>query len=159
MKINVTKNIDVSQIAVKMEHNIQSFNDDFPLGFMSPCGFIRFQVQEESVDGTPRYSYPGEKGSYGLSLFGEEYNGGESWGVSHGDWIPLNTPKEVLMALEIQKYNEERLDNLSTKRPNTREILSQFMSPDKLSVLSSDVINSIVDALDKSVDEAIKLNK
>lgn len=159
MNIDVTRKIDVSQIKVKMEHNVQSFNDDFPLGFMSPGGFIRFQVQEESVDGTPRYSFPGERCSYALSLFGEEYNGGKSWSVSYGDWIPLNTPKEMLMALEIRKYNEERLEKLSTKRPNTREILSKFLSPAQLNVLSPNIIQSIVDALDKTVDETIKLNK
>jgi len=159
MKTDVTKKIDISQISVKMEHNIQSFNDDFPLGFMSPNGFIRFQVEDKSVDGTPRYAYPGEKGNYSLSLFGEEYNDGSSWGVSHGDWIPLNTPKEVLLALEIQKHNEERIDKLSVKIPNTREILNKFLSQEQLSVLSTNIIQSIVNALDKSVEEAIKLNK
>jgi len=160
MDIDVTKEITEEQISVEMNKNTQGFDENYPLGFMSPGGFVRFQVTELSANGTPRYAYPKEGCNYALSLFGKEYNEGKTWGTDHSDWIPLNTKKELVLALQIQKDKRYFMDRLGKKKlADSRSILNEFLSPEQQNVLSPSIIASIINAMERVSDDTLKLNK
>lgn len=108
MNIKINRVFDKSSISVTMINN-QGFDMNYPLGFMSPSGHIRFQTTEKSSDGTPRYSFRSESTSMSIGLFGKEYSKENYSFVDFKDWTPICTEKEMLLAMEIQKIADKAL--------------------------------------------------
>lgn len=158
--IDVTKEITEEQFSIQMSKNTQGFDENYPLGFMSPGGFIRLQVTELSNNGTPRYAFPQEGCSYSISLFGKEYNEGRTWGTDHSDWIPINTKKELVMALQIQDLKREQQERISNKNfPNAAKILNEFLPNQTFAAFHPDIKLEIIAAMNKVAHETFELNK
>jgi hypothetical protein len=160
MNIDVTKEVTEAQISVEMNKNTQGFDEDYPLGFMSPAGFIRLQVAELSVNRTPRYAYPMEGCNYSISLFGKEYNEGNTRGTDHRDWIPINTKRELILALQIQKSEREKMGRLGNKKvPNAVKILNDFIPKEAFASFHPNIREKIISAMNQIAFDAIELNK